>query len=58
MTSTKRADLIEEIVRELRSKREVLERLLIGPGQLIIHVNPGARDDRIRLEAQVKVWEF
>jgi len=48
-------ELIEEIVRALRARREVLERLFVEPGQLVIHVNPTAKADRVRIEARVKV---
>jgi len=50
-------ELIEEIVRALRARREALERLFVEPGQLVIHVNPNAtaQADRVRIEARVKV---
>jgi len=52
-----RCDLVEEIVRELRSRREALQGLFAQPGQLVIHVNPNAtaQADRVRIEARVKV---
>jgi len=56
-TKEERCDLVEEIVRELRSRREALQSLFAQPGQLVIHVNPNAtaQADRVRIEARVKV---
>ena len=54
-TANAHCELIEEIVRALRARREALERLFVEPGQLVIHLNPNAKADRVRIEARVKV---
>lgn len=51
-------DIVEEIIRELRKKRDQLAALNTAfSGQLLVHVNPKAKEtqQRIRLEINVKV---
>ena len=50
-------DIVEEIIRELRRKREQLASLNTAVGQLLVHVNPKAKEaqQRVRLEMHVKV---
>lgn len=51
--ATSREDVVELIVRELRQRREELERLLCESGQLVIHVNRRDCQEPVRIEARV-----
>lgn len=45
-------DVVEQIVREVRRRREELVRLFEQPGQLVVHVNQAATQP-IKLEVRV-----